>query len=62
MPSAKLRAPGEQVPFDPPRASERDASTADRKDLKYREGGKHPAVDGSGYDQNQDVLECSAAT
>lgn len=36
--------------------------TDDRRDVSKREGGKHPAVDGSCYNFNTEVLECTSAS
>jgi Ca2+-binding RTX toxin-like protein len=56
---ASLGLQSHSPPFDPVAAM---PQTADRKDLSYREGGNHPAVDGKGYDRNQDVRLCTLAS
>jgi hypothetical protein len=47
------------APLDPISAM---PATADRRDLSYRDGGKHPSVDGSGYNSNPDVLACTTSS
>ena len=36
------------------------SGTDDRKDVMFREAGKHPAVDGMIYDNNPDAIACSS--